>query len=85
MAQERADQRARTTDRRFVPPSAMALVHSQVSRIFPEAVKQHLFDHARLWNTELRGKPRLISSANGRNLTIHDEKLWKEFLDKGKP
>lgn len=85
MAQERADERARMTDRRFVPPAAMKAVHEEVSRIFPEAVRQGMFDRARLWDTRgPRGsRPTLVMSAVGKEITVHDQALWEEFLVKG--
>jgi predicted ABC-type ATPase len=83
-AQARADERGAKIGR-FVPPTAMAEAHAAVSRIFPEAIRQKLFDRARLWDTSgSRGsKPVLVASGKGRDLTIHHPAKWDEFLKKG--
>lgn len=85
VAISRAAERAKGPERRAVPETAMREVHRDVSRIFPEAIRQGLFDRARLWNTDVpRGqKPTLIASAEGKSVTVHDQKAWEEFLVKG--
>lgn len=84
-AQARADERGAKIGR-FVPPTAMAEAHRAVSTIFPEAIRQGLFDKARLWDTSgPRGsRPVLVASAQGKNVTIHDQAKWESFLAKGR-
>ena len=69
---------------RAVDPEVVRETHEKVSRIFPEAVARGAFDEARLWDNEIKGQPRLVASAVGKNLTIHAPDLWEKFLAKGK-
>jgi predicted ABC-type ATPase len=86
VAQARADARGARTGR-YVPQTALRHAHEAVSRIFPEAIRQGLFDRARLWdtNTPKGVTPRLVASSAGTKLSVHDPDLWKEFLSKGHP
>jgi len=68
---------------RKVPPVDMAHMHRQVSRVFPEAIKQGLFDKATLFDNELDNNPRLVATVEGKSLTVHDQALWNSFLAKG--
>ena len=79
-AQRRADARGAKTGR-FVPPSALAEMHAAVSAIFPEAVRQGLFDKTRLWDTSGPfGSPAtLVASGTGKAVHVHDAQLWREF------
>jgi len=86
VAQQRADGRTLNTNSasfgRVVPPTAMREMHAAVSRVFPEAVKQGMFDKVKLWDST--GKPPvLVASGARRNLTIHNQPLWLAFLEKG--
>jgi len=67
---------------RLVPETFVRSVHRSVSNVFPEAVKQGLFDQANLWDTE--GSPVLVASAVGTELTVHDQGRWDAFIAKGK-
>jgi hypothetical protein len=80
-ALERAKVREERT-KRHIDPDVVRGVHREVSRILPEAVKEGLFDTVRLWDTE-DGSQRLVMSAKGRDMTVHDEALWRKFLAKG--
>jgi predicted ABC-type ATPase len=84
VALERAQQRAARTGRQ-VPVTVLRETHAAVSRVFPEAVRQGLFDKARLWDVSgpKGSKPTLVVSSIGKKMTIHNEKLWQEFLAKG--
>ncbi len=68
---------------RYVPEAFLRETHAAVSRTFPEAVRQGLFDRATLHDTSIFGKPRLVASSVGKHLTIHDEALWNVFIAKG--
>lgn len=85
MAIGRAHDRAMRTDRREVPETAMREAHAAVSRIFPEAIRQGLFDTARLHDTSgsSGSRPVLIASAVGKTLVIHDQERWNDFIAKG--
>lgn len=66
---------------RMIPPSVIAELHANVSKVFPEVVRQGIFDHVNLWDN--RGdKPVKIATGRGRTLTIHDHVLYGEFLNK---
>jgi len=81
MAIERANARAAKTGR-FVPPSVIRGIHGNVSRIVPQAIEEGLFDELNLYDTSTKdGK--LIASAKGKQLTVHDESLWSAFVEKG--
>ena len=82
-AQQRADARGQRTGR-FVPPTALREMHRAVSGIFPEAVKQGLFDKARLWDTSgpLGSKATLVAKSTGRVLTVYDTGMWNSFVEK---
>jgi hypothetical protein len=66
-----------------VPEAIVRGTHAAVSRAFPEALKQGLFDRATLWDTT-SGSLRLVVSAAGKQVTIHDPGLWRDFLAKGR-
>lgn len=85
VAQMRADARsnnpASSSFGRVVPPTAMREMHKAVSRVFPEAIRQGLFDRARLFDSTAGHK--LVASAEGRKLVIHDQAAWDAFVGKG--
>lgn len=88
VAQKRSDERGQKIGR-FVPPTALREVHKAVSGIFPEAIRQGLFDKARLWDTHnvkqdgtKYGRPTLVAMSKGRDLTILNPHLWAGFLSK---
>lgn len=79
----RAAARAAKTGR-TVPAAVIRDRHASVSRIFPAAVKNGLWDHAELWdNNGGPGQGRLIAHATGKNLTVTDGAAYQRFLDKG--
>ena len=59
-------------------------VHRGVSTVLPQLVEKGAFDNVRLWDTEGPTGPRLVMSAEGNKMTVHDEELWKSFLAKAK-
>jgi len=78
-------ERAKKTGR-LPPESMLRATHRSVSQVLPQAVEQGLFDNVRLWDTEnkdAQGRPTLVMSAAGRQLTIHHPQLWEAFQAKG--
>lgn len=81
-AVSRNESRAKVTGR-YVPEAAVRAIHQAVASIVPEAIKRGAFDDFTMWNND--GKhPVKIASAKGKQLTVHDEKLWRQFLDHGR-
>ncbi len=58
--------------------------HKAVSQDFQKAVEKGAFDEARVWdNHQPEGQPlTLIFEVKDGVQTIHDEKLWLEFVAK---
>lgn len=77
----RAQARGEKTGR-FVPPSVIKATHKSVSQVFPAAIAAGLYDNAKLFDTD-GNEPVLVVSSVGTKLTVHNEKLWKKFLEKG--
>jgi predicted ABC-type ATPase len=77
--------RARKTGR-MVPPAALKHAHAQVSRVFPQAIKEGLFHNAKLWDTNDstadEDRTELIAEYKDGNLTVHNEAKYKRFLAK---
>ena len=66
---------------RAVPESVIRETHAAVSRDFKKAVDGGLFDEVRLFDNT--GKdPILVFSMEGGKKTVHNQGLWKSFLDK---
>ena len=84
-SQRRADARSNDPTNpsygRRVPPRDMQNMHKAVSTVFPEAIRQGLFDSAKLFDTTTH-KSVLVASAKRRELTVHDPELWEAFLKK---
>jgi hypothetical protein len=68
---------------RFVPETYLRETHAAVSRTFAAALQQGLFDRADLYDTTEQGNMRKVASSVGKNVTIHNEALWRTFLAKG--
>jgi predicted ABC-type ATPase len=79
-------ERAKKTGR--LPPEAfLRHTHKTVSQILPQAIAEGVFDHVRLWDTEHPGpdgKPTLVATGAGSQLTVHNQQLWDSFVAKGK-
>lgn len=78
-------ERAKKTGR--LPPEEMLRnTHRSVSQVVPQAIKDGLFDNLELWDTENQtgGKPTLVVTAKGKDVTIHNQALWEAFVAKGK-
>ena len=68
---------------RSVAPSVIAGIHAGVSQVVPQAIAEGLYDDFRLWDNST-GESRLIATAAGTQLQVHDQTAWQAFLDKGK-
>jgi|GEM_PF-4533400 len=69
---------------RLPPEWMLRNVHADISRTLPKAIKSGLFDEVELFDTNLTGKLRKVASQKGgKGLTVHNKKLWDDFLKKG--
>lgn len=67
---------------RMVPNSFVSETHKNISKIFPQILEENLFDEITLWDTNTPGKTiRVLTQRNGK-IEIHDEELYRRFLDK---
>ena len=82
-ALERNVARAQKGERGLVPPEYVAKVHKSVSQVVPRALEEGLFDEFNLYDTNVHGEARLVASAAGKAVKIHDKKLWGDFIAKG--
>jgi len=73
-----------SSKRRYVPEKIVRETHASVSRVYPRAVEDGLFDSSALYFTgEGRGsKPILIAESLGSNLTILDNDAFTDFTNK---
>lgn len=70
------------TQKRLVDNGSVIGIHKDVSKIFREIAPK--FDHIELWDHD-GPKPVLVASCElGKELQIHDKKLFKKFEDKAK-
>lgn len=69
---------------RFVPPAYIEETHAAVSRIFPRAVRDGLFDESYLWDTSTREGLQVMAGM-GKKLNVLNQEAWRRFLAKGKP
>lgn len=67
---------------RMVPEHFVRESHASVSYLVPYAIKKGLFDDFTLHDTTQK-EPRLVASAKGTDLTIHEPELWDAFIKKG--
>lgn len=80
-ALERNVARAAKTGR-LPPESFVRAAHATISRIVPQAIERGLFDEFKLIDTNSK-EPKVVATAVGRDLKIHDQALWDRFLAKG--
>lgn len=80
LAQDRAVKTGRT-----VPDYIIRTGHSDVTDTFLRAVKDgNIFDEARLWDTNIYQKPRLIGTyTKGGKFKVKDWELFEDFVSKG--
>jgi len=68
---------------RVVPPTTIREIHRNVSTVFKQAVEQSLFDSAKLFDSTVRGNPRLVvERTKGQAPVISDNVLWNNFANK---
>lgn len=80
---KRSNKRSLRLDgRRFVPEDIITGTHRDISAVFPEAVREGLFDTVKLIDNTILNESVLVAEAVGSQLTIKDTKLWNEFLGK---
>ena len=80
LAIKRANARAEQTGR-YVPEAVIRSTHDKVSRVFPRAIEEGMFDEWELWSTD--SEPVKIASGLGKLGVVADQKLWEDFLKKG--
>lgn len=71
---------------RFIPEDYLKQMHKNISQVFPELIKEKVFDELRLYdNNGAKGStPKLILEQVGSDVKIYDEVLYKRFLDKAR-
>lgn len=69
---------------RKVPHIIVRTGHKGVSQVVPKAIKRGLYDELNVWDTNDLDNPKLIASARGKRLTVHDSARWHRFLMKGR-
>jgi predicted ABC-type ATPase len=83
IAVRRANQRSlKESERRFVPEAVVRGTHRDVSRVFPEAVKNGLFDSARLIDTTDTKAVLIGETVNG-GWVVQDRSRYNDFVAKG--
>jgi hypothetical protein len=73
------------SERRFVPEGIVRNTHAAVSRTFPKAVSDGLFDKFNLWDTSSRSGPVKIAEGFGDSITIVNNDAYTSFIEKGVP
>lgn len=69
---------------RYVPEQAVLDMNREIAKIVPAAIQERMFDELNLWDTNINGKPRLILTQKGGNVTIFDQELYNNFLKKAR-
>lgn len=82
-AMERAARRAERTGR-LVPPRAIREIHASVSRTFPQAVAEDLFDTVELWDTTTDPPVLVGHKTKGSMWAVLDRGAWARFVSKGR-
>lgn len=77
-----AKDRQKKTGRK-VPESYLRETHKNVSRVLPRAIKNGLFDEVTLFDNNIHKKPRKVLTHKNGKTTIHNQKLYDDFLAKG--
>ena len=77
-AMQRANARGKQTGR-YVPRAGLTAIHAAVSRTLPAVLQD--FDQVELFDN--RGEtPTPVMHWDGHTMTVDDQQLWQEFLDK---
>jgi SPP1 gp7 family putative phage head morphogenesis protein len=69
---------------RMVPQAFVEETHKNISIIFPQALKEKLFDEVTLWDTNDRVNVKVMEYKDGKQ-TIFNQTLWERFLAKANP
>lgn len=69
---------------RMVPQAFVEETHKNISIIFPQALKEKLFDEVTLWDTNERVNVKVMEYKDGKQ-TIFNQTLWERFLAKANP
>jgi predicted ABC-type ATPase len=83
LSEQLADARAAKTGR-HVNKEYQRQANNSIPNTFVRLAHSGAADELRLWDTNKSNQPRLVAEANKGNLTIYDDKLWKDFLNKEK-
>lgn len=67
---------------REVNETAVRQANAELARNFPAILEGNYFDKLTLWDTGLRGQPRLILKQVNGKVTIYNQTLYDEFLAK---
>ena len=71
---------------RMVPPAALKHAHEQVSKVFPQAIAEGLFDDAKLWDTNdstlEEDKTELVAEYKEGKFTVYNQQKYDRFLAK---
>lgn len=81
-AVRRSDERGKRSGR-VVPHEVIRSIHASVSKVVSVAIEEGLFDEFNLWDNNGEGVPKLVASAKGKKLTVHDSAAWRSFVRKG--
>ena len=80
VAVDRSLERAKKTGR-DVPINKIKNIHKNVSQIFPQIASE--FDSVKLVDTTTKTPVLIATCKRGEQITVHNEKLWQDFLAKG--
>lgn len=80
VAVQRAMERGAKTGR-IVKEDVIRSIHKKVSQIFPKIASE--FDSVKLVDTTTKDPILIATCKRGEQITVHNEKLWQDFLAKG--
>lgn len=69
---------------RFVPEEVITSGHADVTDTFIDGLRLRKFDEATLWDTNIKGVPRMAGQWVDDTFTIIDEDLFRAFVEKGR-
>lgn len=67
---------------RRVPMQKLLKDNRDISKLVPQIVDRKLYDDFELYDTNILRHPRLVLSQKGGRTTMHDQKLYNDFLEK---
>jgi predicted ABC-type ATPase len=80
-ALERAHRRGEKTGR-FIPPTILKETHASVSGVFRQAIQDHIFDQAELWDTNGNRPLKVGQTDTQGNWQVNNQAAWQAFLAK---